>query len=95
MKRAVLFLGFGLLFSIASSALAQVEDTRCNGGVVQLGDSVMTVFEKCGEPTRKMGQGGFMTLYYKARDGQEAKIFHIENEKVDSMEEPGTDFDNK
>jgi len=42
-ERAVLFLVFGLVVWMASSALAQVEDTRCNGGVVQLGDSVVTV----------------------------------------------------
>ena len=92
MKRAALLAVFGLLAWIVSPALAQVEDTRCNGGVIQLGDSIVDVFTKCGEPTRKMGQGGFITLYYGKRDGQEAKIFHIENEKVDSMEEPGTDF---
>jgi len=95
MKRAALLVVFGLLVWIASPALAQVEDTRCNGGVISLGDSVLSVLEKCGEPTKRMGQGGYVTLYYASRDGQDAKIFHIQNEKVDSMEEPGTDFDNK
>ena len=87
MKRAVLFLVFGLVVWMASSALAQVEDTRCNGGVVQLGDSVVTVLEKCGDPTKRLGQGGFVTLYYAKQGGQGGKIFHIQNEKVDSMEE--------
>ncbi len=91
MKRAVLFVVFGLLVWIASPALAQVEDTRCDGGVIQLGDSVVDVFTKCGEPTKRLGQGGYITLYYAKGAGQGAKIFHIQSEKVDSMEELAAD----
>jgi len=41
--------------------------------------------------TKRLGQGGFITLYYGKRAGQGAKIFHIQNEKVDSMEEIAAD----
>jgi hypothetical protein len=87
MKRAIPLVALGLLLWIVSPALAQVEDTRCDGGIIQLGDSVVDVFTKCGEPTKRLGQGGYITLYYKKQGGQGGKIFHIQNEKVDSMEE--------
>jgi hypothetical protein len=88
MKVFKVFLLVALTLLVASTAMGDdVESTRCNDKVIELGDSVVTVLEKCGEPTRREGGGGFNTLYYDLSTEQNIKIFHIEDEKVNSMEE--------
>jgi hypothetical protein len=88
MKSLRMFLFVALTVLMASIALGdEVENTRCGGALVERGDSVVTVLGKCGEPTRRMSEGGFTTLYYESNQDEPIKIFHIEDEKVDSIEE--------
>jgi hypothetical protein len=87
MKTVALCLVVSLIVLGSGFARAEtVESTRCNDQVIEIGDSVVKVLEKCGEPTRRFAGGGFVTLYYDI-PGEDLKIFHIEDEKVDSMEE--------
>jgi hypothetical protein len=88
MKALALCLVLGAIFLVSTVALAEtVESTRCGESVIETGDSVVTVLEKCGEPTRRGSGGGFSELYYDLATEDSVKIFHIENEKVDSIEE--------
>jgi hypothetical protein len=88
MKALTLSLVLGLILLGSTVALGDnVESTRCGENVIEVGDSVVTVMEKCGEPTRRGGGGGFNTLYYDFGSGESIKVFHIEDEKVDSIEE--------
>jgi hypothetical protein len=73
---------------MASIAMGdEVENTRCGGQLVEVGDSVVTVLKKCGEPTRRVSEGGYTILYYESSQDEAIKIIHIEDEKVDSIEE--------
>jgi hypothetical protein len=90
MKALALCLVLGVIMLVSTVALAEtVESTRCGESVIETGDSVVMVLEKCGEPTRRGSGGGFSTLYYDLGSGESIKIFHIEDEKVDSIEEVG------
>jgi hypothetical protein len=87
MKAVALCLVVGLIVLGSGFARAEtVESTRCDDHVIEIGDSAIKVLQYCGEPTRRFSGGGFVTLYYDI-PGQDLKIFHIEDEKVDSMEE--------
>ena len=90
MKALTLSLVLGLILLGSTIALGDtVESTRCGENVIEVGDSVATVLAKCGEPTRRGGGGGFNVLYYDLGPGESIRVFHIEDEKVDSMEEVG------
>jgi hypothetical protein len=65
----------------------EVENTRCGGNLVEVGDSVVTVLGKCGEPTWRVGEGGFTILYYESSQDELIKMILIEDEKVDSIKE--------
>ncbi len=89
MKALMLSLVLGLLLVTASLVRAEdVESIRCDGGVIEVGDSVATVLEKCGNPTIRSGEGN-NDWFYQSDSGGSTKIFHMEDEQVDSMEEVG------
>ena len=87
--KTLMVLLFVVVASLAASAAMgdNVESTRCNDKVIETGDSVVSVMEKCGQPTRRDSEGGFIVLYYDLSTEENIKIFHIEDEKVDSIEE--------
>jgi hypothetical protein len=88
MKIFRVFLFVALTLLVASIAMGDdVESTRCNDKIIELGDSAVTVYEKCGEPTRRENTGGYDVLYYDLSGEDNIKIIHIEDEKVDSIEE--------
>jgi hypothetical protein len=88
MKLLKVFLFVALTLLVASTAMGDnVASTRCGSRVVETGDSVVTVLQKCGEPTRRFNQGGYIVLYYDLSQEPNVKIFRIQDERVDSIEE--------
>jgi hypothetical protein len=84
MKAAVLGLVLSMILLGSTVVLADpAESIRCGENVIEVGDSVVTVMEKCGTPTHKDGN----VWFYDLGAGESIKVFHMENEQVDSMEE--------
>jgi hypothetical protein len=84
MRAVVLGLVLGMVLLGSTAVLADpAESIRCGENVIEVGDSVVTVMEKCGTPTHKDGT----VWFYDLGPGESIKVFHMENEQVDSMEE--------
>ncbi len=84
MKTLSLCLVISLILLGSTVALGDpVQSIRCGTHVIEIGDSVATVFQNCGKPTHKDGN----VWFYDMGPGESIKVFHMENEQVDSMEE--------
>ena len=62
-----------LVFS-TSNAHAMKIGMRCDGGLINLGDSVFKVVSKCGKPDMEMGYKGRPITYYYSKYGMEYKL---------------------
>ena len=63
------FLGFGM-----GQAFAMKTAIRCNGALINVGDSVFKVLSKCGKPKMELSYKGNPITYYYKQYGMEYKL---------------------